>query len=235
MRSTAEDIDDSSVAPVRARDVTRFYVNGEADRFAAVDGVSLEVGAGEIVALTGPSGCGKSTLLNLIGCVDLPSSGVVLIEGRETTQLDDNALTTLRCMRIGTVFQFFNLLPTLNVTENVAVPLVLQKRGRTEIAARVGEALDAVSMRHKARSFPEELSGGEAQRVAVARAIVHRPAVMLADEPTGNLDAKNAAQVMQLFRDLASGGQAILLATHSPDAAALCDRVIRMEQGRIVG
>jgi putative ABC transport system ATP-binding protein len=186
-----------------------------------------------MVALTGPSGCGKSTLLNLVGCVDLPTSGTVIVEGRATTRLSDNELTDMRCNRVGTVFQFFNLLPSLSVTENVAVPLVLQKRGRTEIAARVADALDAVGIRAKNRAFPEELSGGEAQRVAIARAIVHAPAILLADEPTGNLDGKNAGHMMDLFRELADSGQAILLATHSLEAASRCDRIFAMRDGRL--
>lgn len=218
--------------PVRLSAVTKVY-GASRDGVPAVDDVSFEVSTGEMVALTGPSGCGKSTLLALVGCVDRPTSGVVTIEGQATTTLSDSAMTLLRRTRVGTVFQFFNLLPTMTVAENIGVPLVLQGHGRFEILDRVSAALEAVGLERKARSYPDELSGGEAQRVAIARATIHGPAVVLADEPTGNLDSRNAMQVMQLFRELAFGGQSILLASHSNAAASLCDRVICMQDGRV--
>jgi putative ABC transport system ATP-binding protein len=201
----------------------------------ALEGVSLTVAGGEMVALVGPSGCGKSTLLNLIGCVDLPSAGAVLVAGSETTALDDDALTALRRDRVGTIFQFFNLLPALTLEANVGLPLVLQHVAPAEIAARAGAALDAVGLRDKARAYPAQVSGGQLQRAAIARAIVHRPAIVLADEPTGNLDSQNGENVLRLLRGLADAGQAILMATHSMEAAAVCDRTIRMHDGRIVG
>ena len=200
----------------------------------ALAGVSLDVRAGEMVALVGPSGCGKSTLLNLVGCVDLPTSGTVYVDGRATNELGDDALTFLRRDRVGTVFQFFNLLPALRVADNVALPLVLQRAPRAEIDARVREVLTSVGLAEKARAFPAQLSGGQMQRVAIARAMVHRPAILLADEPTGNLDSQTGATVLQLLRGLADGGQAIMMATHSLDAAAVCDRVLRMQDGRLV-
>jgi ABC-type lipoprotein export system ATPase subunit len=187
-----------------------------------------------MVALVGPSGCGKSTLLNLVGCVDLPTSGTVRIDGRETSSLDDDALTLLRRDRVGTIFQFFNLLPALSVEANVALPLVLQRAGAAEIARRVAAALAEVGLSDKARAYPAQISGGQLQRAAIARAVVHRPAVLLADEPTGNLDSHNGRNVLRLLRALADGGQAILMATHSAEAAAVCDRTIRMVDGRIV-
>jgi ABC-type lipoprotein export system ATPase subunit len=200
----------------------------------ALDGVSLDVRGGEMVALAGPSGCGKSTLLNLVGCVDLPTSGSVRVDGRETSALDDDALTLLRRDRVGTIFQFFNLLPALTVEANVGLPLVLQRVPAREIAQRVAAVLAEVGLGDKARAYPAQISGGQLQRAAIARAIVHRPAVLLADEPTGNLDSHNGENVLRLLRALADGGQAILMATHSVDAAAVCDRTIRMVDGRIV-
>ncbi len=220
--------------PVSVRAAVKTYGAGE-DEVRALDGVSLDVRQGEMVALVGPSGCGKSTLLNLVGCVDLPTSGVVRVDGQATDQLDDDALTYLRRDRVGTVFQFFNLLPALRVADNVALPLVLQRLPRAQIDARVREALSSVGLAEKSRAFPAQLSGGQMQRVAIARAIVHRPAVLLADEPTGNLDSQTGATVLALLRGLADGGQAIVMATHSLDAAAVCDRVVRMQDGRIVG
>jgi len=200
----------------------------------ALDGVSLEVNRGEMVALVGPSGCGKSTLLNLVGCVDLPTSGHIFVDGRDTAELDDDALTLLRRDRVGTIFQFFNLLPALTVEANVALPLVLQGVRAAEIALRVGPALADVGLADKAHAYPAQISGGQLQRAAIARAMIHRPAVLLADEPTGNLDSHNGENVLRLLRALADGGQAILMATHSADAAAVCDRTIRMHDGRIV-
>jgi putative ABC transport system ATP-binding protein len=218
---------------VTVRAVTKVYGAGE-EAVRALDGVDLDVRAGEMVALVGPSGCGKSTLLNLVGCVDLPTSGVVSVDGKATHALSDDGLTLLRRDRVGTVFQFFNLLPALRVADNVALPLVLQRVARGEIEARVRAALASVGVAEKARAYPAQLSGGQMQRVAIARAIVHRPAILLADEPTGNLDSQTGATVLSLLRGLAGGGQAILMATHSTDAAAICDRVLPMRDGRMV-
>ncbi len=166
----------------------------------ALDGVSLDVARGEMVALVGPSGCGKSTLLNLVGCVDLPTSGSVRVEGAETCDLGDDALTRLRRERVGTVFQFFNLLPAMRIADNVALPLVLQRAASAEIALRVDAVLRDVGLEAKARAFPAQLSAGQLQRAAIARAVVHRPAIVLADEPTGNLDTQTGAVVLKLLR-----------------------------------
>jgi putative ABC transport system ATP-binding protein len=169
----------------------------------------------------------------LIGCVDLPSGGTIEVDGRATSALDDDALTALRRERIGTVFQFFNLLPAMTIAENVALPLVLQRRPRSEIDARVAAALEAVGIGNKAGSYPSQVSGGQMQRAAIARATIHDPAIVLADEPTGNLDSQSGAVVLALLRTYATNGQAILMATHSSEAASVCDRVIRMQDGRI--
>jgi putative ABC transport system ATP-binding protein len=221
-------------AAVRAIDARKLYTDVGDEPVHALDGVSLEVRAGEMVALVGPSGCGKSTLLNLIGCVDLPSSGTIEVDGRATSSLDDDALTALRRERIGTVFQFFNLLPAMTIAENVALPLVLQRRPRAEIEARVTAALAAVGIGEKARAYPSQVSGGQMQRAAIARATVHDPAIVLADEPTGNLDSHSGATVLALLRAFATNGQAILMATHSAEAASVCDRIVHMQDGRIV-
>jgi putative ABC transport system ATP-binding protein len=230
-RSLLQSLIDS--LPVVVSDARKTYPAADAP-VRALDGVSLEVSRGEMVALVGPSGCGKSTLLNLVGCVDLPTSGHVFVDGRDTAELDDDALTLLRRDRVGTIFQFFNLLPALTIEANVALPLVLQGVSAGEIAQRVSPALAAVGLGEKARAFPAQVSGGQLQRAAIARAMNHRPAVLLADEPTGNLDSHNGENVLRLLRLLADDGQAILMATHSADAAAVCDRTIRMHDGRIV-
>jgi putative ABC transport system ATP-binding protein len=219
---------------VAVRSVTKVYDMEGGEPVMALRDVSLELRAGEMVALVGPSGCGKSTLLNLIGCVDLPTSGDVTIDGASTSRLADSALTRLRRDRVGTIFQFFNLLPALTVAENVALPLVLQGTARAEVDRRVAAALASVGIADKAAALPRQLSGGQAQRAAVARAVVHRPAVILADEPTGNLDSQNGDAILDLLGALARGGETILLATHAPGAAAHCDRRIEMRDGRIV-
>jgi len=219
-------------AIIRVIDVVKRY--GEADEAPALAGVSLDVRAGEMTALVGPSGCGKSTLLNLVGCVDIPTAGRVEIDGRATSDLDDDGLTALRRTRVGTIFQFFNLLPAMTIAENVGLPLVLARRPRAEIARRVAVALGEFGIAERADAYPGNVSGGQMQRAAVARAVIHAPAILLADEPTGNLDSQNGTAVLALLRRLADGGQAILMATHSNEAAAICDRIVRMQDGRIV-
>ena len=219
--------------PVRVNDVRKTYATSSDDA-VALAGISLELRRGEMVALVGPSGCGKTTLLNLIGCLDLPTSGEVAIEGRRTTDLNDDELTLLRRDRIGTIFQFFNLLPALTVEQNVSLPLILQGAAPADVAERVRAALELVGVADRLRAFPAELSGGQQQRVAIARAIVHRPAIVLADEPTGNLDSKNGAVVLERLRAIANAGQTVLMATHNESAAAICDRTLHMQDGQWV-
>jgi putative ABC transport system ATP-binding protein len=209
-------------------------VTKEYDSVRALDGVSFEIAAGEMVALVGPSGCGKSTLLNLAGCIDLPTTGSIFVDGQETSRLKDDALTALRRDRIGTIFQFFNLLPAMTVAGNVALPLILQHCPQKELDERVEAALEAVGIADKAGAYPAQLSGGQAQRAAVARAIIHKPALVLADEPTGNLDSHSGNNVLALLREIADRGQTILMATHSPEAAKWCDRAIKLQDGKLV-
>lgn len=201
---------------------------------AALRGVSFEAAAGDFIALMGPSGCGKSTLLHLVGGMDFPSRGRVSLDGIALNELGEEELARVRRRSIGFVFQFFNLLPTLTVVENVTLPMLLDGALETESRRRANELLDHVGLAERANHFPAQLSGGELQRVAVARAVVAKPRLVLADEPTGNLDTDNGSQVMKLLADLNRGsGVTILLATHSEEAAGYASRTIRMRDGLI--
>ncbi len=221
---------------VRLEHVTHTY--SPTDESAAVqvlDDVSLEIRSGEFAVLRGASGSGKSTLLNLIGAVDRPTSGRLFLGDDETSKMSEGQLTNLRRVRLGFVFQFFNLIPTLTVFENVAFPLSLAKRPRGEVRARVTEVLEQVGLAHRATHSPNELSGGEMQRVAIGRAIVHRPALILADEPTGNLDSQNGERVLQLLHAIHEGARpTIVMATHSERAASFGESIIDVADGRVV-
>ena len=205
----------------------------------AVQEADLSLPEGSFTAIVGRSGCGKSTLLNLAGAVDLPTSGEVLIEQLSTGKLDDRGLSRLRRTRVGFIFQFFHLLPTLTVAENVELPLLLglpedgsgTRNGRRE---RVTQLLEMVGIQGKSNCFPHQLSGGEMQRVAIARALVNKPKVVIADEPTGNLDSSNAGIVLRLLRHISSEmGHTVLMATHSREAAESASRVVSMQDGRL--
>ena len=197
-------------------------------------GASAHLSGGEFVAVTGRSGSGKSTLLNIVSGIDAPDSGTIWLDGHNVAAGSERERTLLRRSRIGFVFQFFNLIPTLNVEENLRLPLELNRRHR-DAGTRIDGALERVGLAGRARSFPDRLSGGEQQRVAIARALIHEPALVLADEPTGNLDTEAAAGVIALLRELAAGeGRLLLLATHSEEAAGAADRVLRLERGRLV-
>lgn len=199
-----------------------------------LDDVSLEIGSGDFAVLMGASGSGKSTLLNLIGAVDRPTAGKVFLGDAETSALSERELTSLRRSDVGFIFQFFNLIPTLDVAENVAFPLSLARTSRAEINDRVTTALAEVGLEHRRKHFPNELSGGEMQRVAVARAIIHRPRLLLADEPTGNLDSKTGETILDLIRTIHQKHRpTIVMATHSDRAASRGDYVIRIEDGRL--
>lgn len=200
-----------------------------------LDAVSFNVAPGERVALTGPSGSGKTTLLNCLGGVDRPDSGDIRLLGARIDQLDADGLNLLRRERVGTVFQFFHLLPSLSVAENIELPLQLLRVPAPERRARVEDLLARVGLAARAAALPSQLSGGEQQRVAIARALVHRPALLLADEPTGNLDSANGANILTLLRELTDEtGTALVLVTHSEEAAAICHRRVRLRDGRVV-
>jgi putative ABC transport system ATP-binding protein len=214
--------------------VEKSYHSGDAP-VHALRGVDLSLAPGEFVALMGPSGCGKSTLLHLCGAMDRPTRGAVAFEGRDLAALDDDRLTRVRRERIGFVFQFFNLLPTLTVEENIALPLRLGGRGAGAAADRARAFAGRVGLSHRLGHYPQQLSGGEMQRTAIARAVAHGPALLVADEPTGNLDSANGARVMELLAALhAETGVAILLATHDADVARAADRTLHMRDGRLV-
>jgi len=213
------------------RQVSKIY-SSDGQSVEALREVSLRVEAGTVTALVGRSGCGKSTLLNLAGAMDFPTSGEVLIDGRPTTALSEQELTLLRRKRIGFVFQFFQLLPTLTVIENVELPLLLA--GDPDTAGPALDRLRWVGLEHKARSLPHQLSGGEMQRVAIARALAHSPEILIADEPTGNLDTASGDQALKLLRESADRfGAAVLMATHSVEAAAIANTRVQLRDGRV--
>src|SRR5271169_509815 len=213
------------------RGVSKTYTNGGQPAPVLHD-VSLTAEAGTVTALLGRSGCGKTTLLNLAGAMDFPTSGEVLIEGRSTTSLSESKLTALRRQRVGFVFQFFQLLPTLTVLENVELPLLLAGAAGSAETAR--DRLRWVELEDKAASLPHQLSGGQMQRVAIARALAHSPDILIADEPTGNLDTASGDQALELLRECADRfGAAVLLATHSAEAAAIADIRVRLRDGLV--
>lgn len=221
---------------IRLDHVSHAY--GASDEYAPVqvlDDVSLEIESGAFAVIMGASGSGKSTLLNLIGAVDLPTRGRIFLGDREISGLSETQLTLLRRNTIGYVFQFFNLIPTLDVFENIAFPLALAHVPRREIESRVATTLERIGLPQRARHFPNELSGGEMQRVAIGRAIIHRPPLLLADEPTGNLDSHTGDSVLDLIRDVHQREQpTIVLATHSDRAAARGDYIIRIADGQVM-
>ena len=216
-----------------AEHVHRTYMAGDT-RVQAVAGVSLSLDKGDFVALVGPSGCGKSTLLHLCGAMDRPTSGTVRLEGADLGALGDDELTRVRRERVGFVFQFFTLLPTLTVIENVELPLLLAGQRSAVAEPAAGALLNRVGLGARLRHYPQQLSGGEMQRAAVARALIHRPALVIADEPTGNLDSDNGQRIIDLLTGLnEETGVTMLLATHAPDIAAVAGRVVHMRDGRI--
>jgi putative ABC transport system ATP-binding protein len=220
-------------AAVDLRDVRKIYGVGP-DPVAALDGVSLRIDPGEFVAITGTSGSGKSTLMHLIGCLDTPTSGRVTVAGEDISKAGSDRLARLRNRSIGFVFQAFNLLPRLDVQKNIELPLVYAGTRRTERGQRARDAAAKVNLSDRLTHRPSQLSGGQCQRVAIARALVNDPALILADEPTGNLDSTNGAEVLQLLGELHKLGRTIVLVTHDPAVAARAARVIEMRDGRIV-
>lgn len=196
-------------------------------------GIDLEIAQNEYVALMGPSGSGKSTLMNLIGCLDTATGGSYKLNGTDVSQLDDNELADIRNVEIGFVFQTFNLLPRSTALENVALPLVYSGVSKSEREERAKEVLDMVGLSDRMDHRPNQLSGGQRQRVAVARALVNKPSIILADEPTGNLDTKTSLDIMELFREIHAAGNTIILVTHEEDIAAHAHRVVRLRDGLI--
>lgn len=219
---------------VTLTEVSKIYIRGS-DRICGLDHVTLDIGPGSFCAFVGPSGCGKSTLLNVIAGLDLPTSGTIHLDGRSTAGYSSDDWTRTRRHSIGIVFQAFHLIPGLTVEENVAFPLLLRGEQGRKVRERVADVLALVRMTHRAAHRPGELSGGEQQRVAVARAIVHEPKILLADEPTGNLDNTTGARIMELLVHLTRENRtATLMATHSPEAAAVADVVVTMRDGKVV-
>ena len=219
---------------ITLRNVNRYYAAGERS-IHAIENVTLSIERHEFVAVVGPSGCGKSTLMHLIAGLDRPTAGEIVVDGLSLTTADDAALTGFRRRQLGLVFQFFNLLPTMNVRENVTLPLLLQGTSLAESTERADELLALVGLTNRATHFVHQLSGGEQQRTAIARALVHRPSLLIEDEPTGNLDTASAGRVLSLLRQIAAEQMAtLILVTHSAEVAAAATRLIEMRDGRIL-
>lgn len=222
-------------ALVSLRDVRRDYpMEGEAEAVHAVRGVSLDIAQGEYLAIVGPSGCGKSTLLNLIGAIDRPTAGRVIVGDRDLSQMSDPEATAFRLRTIGFVFQRFYLMPMLTAAENVELPMAEAGVPRADREARIRELLGYVGLGGRARHRPTQLSGGEQQRVAIARALANRPKLVLADEPTGELDARTGAEIIELFRRVHADGTTLIIVTHDEELASTAERVVHMRDGVIV-
>jgi putative ABC transport system ATP-binding protein len=219
---------------IDVRDAERVYQVTEEIAVRALDGVSVRIERGEHVAIMGASGSGKSTLMNILGCLDVPTAGLYRLDGIDVRDYDDDELSDLRNAKIGFVFQAFNLVPRMNAQAQVELPLSYAGVARKERRRRAAAALDAVGMSERVDHLPSELSGGQQQRVAVARAIVTNPSLILADEPTGNLDSRSTAEVLDIFAALNAGGRTVVMITHEDDVAAHAQRVIRMADGRIL-
>ncbi|MFO0583305.1 MAG: ABC transporter ATP-binding protein [Anaeromyxobacter sp.] len=223
------------MAIVSVRNVSKIYMLGNTEVPALRD-VSLDIQAGEFVSIAGPSGSGKTTLLNLVGCVDTPTTGAVEVNGQDTSKLPERALTQLRLETLGFIFQSFNLVSVLSVFQNVEYPLLLQGGlSRRERAERVLKLLEAVGIGGYARHRPSELSGGQRQRVAIARALVTRPKIVLADEPTANLDSKTGENIIDLMKEMNRDGTTFIFSTHDPKVMAHANAVVRIADGRLVG
>lgn len=212
--------------------ITKTYVMGE-QMVKALRGVTLQIAKGEYVALMGPSGSGKSTLMNMLGCLDTPSSGTYVLNGSDVSRMSDDDLAEIRNKEIGFVFQTFNLIPRISALDNVALPLIYAGVSSGRRRARAQEVLESVGLGTRVHHKPNELSGGQRQRVAVARALVNSPSIILADEPTGNLDSKTSIEIMGLFEEIHRKGNTVILVTHEPDIAAHAHRIVRLRDGVI--
>lgn len=217
---------------IRLEDICRIYRVGSQE-VRALDGVSLSVYKNEYVAIMGPSGSGKSTLMNILGCLDSPDSGRYVLNGVDVSEMDDGELADVRNREIGFVFQSFNLLPRYNALENVALPMVYAGVPAGERRVKAAQALRSVGLEDRMDHRPNELSGGQRQRVALARALINNPSIILADEPTGNLDTHTSVEIMRLFDEIYRGGNTVIVVTHEEDIAAYAHRVIRLRDGRI--
>lgn len=219
---------------IQVQDLSKVFRTEEVETIA-LDKVSFSVADGEFVAIMGPSGCGKSTLLNILGLLDNPTSGSYQLAGKEVGSLKENDRTAIRKGQIGFVFQSFNLIDELNVEENIALPLTYLGIPKAERKRRVDEVMKRMAISHRAKHFPHQLSGGQQQRVAIARAVVFNPQLILADEPTGNLDSKNGAEVMRLLTELNREGTTIVMVTHNEHDAQIAHRIVHLFDGRIIG
>ena len=217
---------------VEVNDMCKIYNPGE-NEVRALDHVSLQIRKGEFVAIIGHSGSGKSTLMNMLGCLDVPTSGQYFLNGKDVSHMTDDELSDIRNLEIGFIFQGFNLIPNLTAQENVELPLIYRGVGRKERGALAEESLEMVGLSHRMDHKPSEMSGGQQQRVAIARAIAAKPPVILADEPTGNLDSKSTQEIMNVLKDLHQSGRTVILITHDDEIAAQVKRVIRIKDGRI--
>ena len=223
---------EASPSVIRFRDVARRYEMGD-QVVNALDGVDIDIAQNEYVAIIGASGSGKSTMMNIIGCLDRPTEGEYFLDGENVSDMTEVRLAQVRNRQIGFVFQSFNLLPRANALKNVMQPLVYRGIGIGEREKLAARALERVGLGDRTDHLPNQLSGGQRQRVAISRALVGSPSILLADEPTGNLDSKTTIEIMQLFDELHAEGQTIIMVTHEPDIAAHCERVIRLEDGRV--
>lgn len=225
-------MDKKDAIAIRLRDIKKIYNMG-GQELAALNGIDLDIKRGEFAALMGPSGSGKSTLMNILGCLDRPTVGSYELEGKEVAHLSDDELAVMRNKHIGFVFQNFNLLSRISSLENVALPLVYAGVGASERRKRAQEVLEAVGLGDRAGHLPNELSGGQRQRVAIARALVNNPEIIMADEPTGNLDTKSTKEIMEIFQEMHGRGKTIILVTHEPEIAVCANRQLLVRDGVI--
>lgn len=225
-------MDKNDAIAIRLRDIKKIYKMG-GQELAALNGINLDIKRGEFAALMGPSGSGKSTLMNILGCLDRPTVGSYELEGKEVAHLSDDELAMMRNKHIGFVFQNFNLLSRISSLENVALPLVYAGVGVSERRKRAQQVLEAVGLGDRAEHLPNELSGGQRQRVAIARALVNNPEIIMADEPTGNLDTKSTKEIMEIFQEMHGRGKTIILVTHEPEIAVCANRQLLVRDGVI--
>lgn len=217
---------------IELKNVSKIYQMGESE-VHALDGVDLKIKKGEFVAIYGPSGSGKSTMMHIVGCLDLPSKGKVFLESHDISKLSESELAVVRGKKIGFIFQTFNLIPTLTVLENVTLPLVFQDITFVEREKRAKEILEIVGLGHRIKYYPNKLSGGERQRVAISRALVVEPEIILADEPTGNIDSKTGKKIMETLEEINNKGKTIIMVTHDPTLASYANKIVYLKDGKV--